>query len=136
VIEKSPYEAPELQVLGSVEELTGGGQTGDPDGDGSLAATPSDSALKGRVESVDADEVLAGVERLELSRWSYKWDGPAVRHIGPMAQDFAAAFEVGADNRKIHPVDMNGVALAAIKALKAEVDRQAAEIAELKERLS
>jgi hypothetical protein len=127
-----PYEAPDLQVLGDVEELTAGGQFGDPDGEGSFTGGKSDRALKRSIEPVDADRVLAGVERLDVSRWSYRWDGPAVRHIGPMAQDFAAAFEVGEDDRRIHPIDMNGVALAAIKALKETVDGQAIEIAELR----
>jgi hypothetical protein len=35
-----------------------------------------------------------------------------------MAQDFAAAFQVGEDNRGISTVDANGVALAAIQALR------------------
>jgi hypothetical protein len=131
---RTPYEAPELQVLGALEELTNGGSAGDPDGEGSLVPD-SDVSLKEAFEPADADEVLAGVEKLDVSRWSYKRDGPGVRHIGPMAQDFAAAFEVGADNKKIHAIDMNGVALAAIKALKTTVDRQERELAELREQL-
>jgi hypothetical protein len=126
-METTAYEAPELVVLGDVEELTA------QDALGSKGSIPdSDVALKRSFESVDHENVLAGVEKLDVSRWSYRWDGPAVRHIGPMAQDFAAAFEVGSDNRRIHPVDMNGVALAAIKALKETVDSQAHEIAELR----
>jgi hypothetical protein len=131
---RHPYEAPELQVLGDIDELTAGSQSGGPDGDGSVESI-SDVAMKGGFEPVDEDTVLAGVERLDVSRWSYKWDDPTIRHIGPMAQDFAAAFEVGADDRKIHPIDMNGVALAAIKALKQTVDRQGREIAALRAEL-
>jgi outer membrane murein-binding lipoprotein Lpp len=37
-----------------------------------------------------------------------------------MAQDFYAAFHVGADDRHITSIDESGVALAAIKALSAE----------------
>jgi hypothetical protein len=40
-----------------------------------------------------------------------------------MAQDFAALFGVGADDRHIHPLDGQGVALAAIQGLGAEVAR-------------
>ena len=43
-----------------------------------------------------------------------------VRHVGPMAQDFYAAFGVGEDDRHITSIDEDGVALAAIKALHAE----------------
>lgn len=131
-MEPKPYEAPELEVLGDVDELTAGSVEGTPDGDGSQAAAPSDRALKDHVQPADPEEVLTRVGQLDVSRWSYRWDGPDVRHIGPMAQDFAAAFEVGADNRKIHAADMNGVALAAIKALKAKVDEQERELAELR----
>ena len=127
------YEPPALEVLGDIDELTAGGTSGNPDGEGSLqGGGGSDRALKRRIEPADTDSVLAGVDRLDVSRWSYKWDGPGVRHIGPMAQDFAAAFEVGADDRRIHPIDMNGVALAAIKALKAQVDEQERELAKLR----
>jgi hypothetical protein len=48
-----------------------------------------------------------------------------------MAQDFAAAFEVGADNRRIDLVDANGVALAAIQALARRLAAQETEIAAL-----
>ena len=129
---KAPYEAPDLEVLGDIDELTAGGQEGTPDGEGSVLNGGSDRATKRAIEPVDSDDVLAGVERLDVSRWSYRWDGPDVRHIGPMAQDFAAAFDVGADDRKISVIDMNGVALAAIKSLKAQVDRQEHEIADLR----
>jgi len=129
---KESYEPPKLDVLGDVEELTAGGGDGPPDGDGSQTGVPSDRALKAHLEPVTAEEVLDGVQRLDVSRWSYRRDGPRVRHIGPMAQDFAAAFDVGPDNRKIHPIDMNGVALAAIKALKVRVGEQERELVDLR----
>jgi len=44
----------------------------------------------------------------------------ALRHVGPMAQDFYAAFHVGEDDRHITSIDEDGVALAAIEALHAE----------------
>ena len=43
-----------------------------------------------------------------------------MRHVGPMARDFYAAFGVGADDEHITSIDEDGVALAAIKALHAE----------------
>jgi hypothetical protein len=54
---------------------------------------------------------------MPITTWNYTADPPAIRHIGPMAQDFAAAFQVGADDRHIHPVDAWGVAFAAIQGL-------------------
>ena len=129
------YEPPAIEVLGSIEQLTSGKSGPEPDQGGSVLPL-SDRALKEAVEPIDERSVLAGVERLDVSRWSYVTDGPQVRHIGPMAQDFAAAFDVGGDPRRIHPIDMNGVALAAIKALKTTVDRQQSELDRLRAELA
>jgi hypothetical protein len=78
---------------------------------------PSDRNLKENFASVNAQEVLTKVASLPLQVWNYKQDNPNTRHIGPMAQDFAAAFSVGADDKHIATVDESGVALAAIKGL-------------------
>jgi hypothetical protein len=53
---------------------------------------------------------------LPISRWTYR-DDPQTPHVGPMAQDFHAAFGVGADERHIATVDADGVTLAAIQGL-------------------
>ena len=45
-------------------------------------------------------------------------------HLGPLAQDFYAAFGVGPDERHIATVDADGVALAAIQGLNQKVDEQ------------
>lgn len=64
-----------------------------------------------------ADEVLAKLAELPVSTWTYDWEPPHVRHMGPMAQDFAAAFGLGTDDRTIFPVDAQGVLMAAVQAL-------------------
>ena len=58
---------------------------------------------------------------------------PTARHIGPMAQDFHAAFGVGSSDKCIPTVDENGVALAAIQALYQRVERLAQEGRELRQ---
>jgi trimeric autotransporter adhesin len=50
-------------------------------------------------------------------RWSYKTQGPSIRHMGPTAQDFSRAFGLGEDDRHITTIDADGVALAAIQGL-------------------
>lgn len=65
------------------------------------------------------DYVLDKVAALPIDRWSYKSER-GVKHVGPMAQDFDAAFGVGPDDKHITSVDEDGVAIAAIKALHAE----------------
>jgi len=76
----------------------------------------SDRNVKDHVRSVHGRRVLAKLSRLPMSRWSYQ-DDDGVRHLGPMAQDFFAAYRLGDDRRHISPSDLAGVGLAAIKAM-------------------
>jgi hypothetical protein len=81
----------------------------------------SDRNVKSDIEPVDTDAVLAGVAQLPIARWRYTGDPARAPHIGPMAQDFQAAFAVGEDDRHIFSADGDGVALAAIQALHRRV---------------
>jgi hypothetical protein len=51
--------------------------------------------------------------------------------MGPMAQDFYAAFALGPDERHIAPLDANGVALAAAQELYQIARAQETQIAQL-----
>jgi hypothetical protein len=82
-------------------------------------ASASDRNLKTDIARIDDAAVLDKITRLPINRWSYITER-GVRHVGPMAQDFYAAFGVGEDDKHITSIDENGVALAAIKALHAE----------------
>jgi hypothetical protein len=77
----------------------------------------SDRNLKDNFAAVDRREVLARVGEMPISTWNYTFEDPAIRHIGPMAQDFYAAFGVGEDDRHIFPLDATGVSLAAVQGL-------------------
>jgi len=79
----------------------------------------SDRTMKTDVAPLDDAAILDKVAALPVSVWSYTSEH-GVRHVGPMAQDFYAAFRVGEDDRHITSIDEDGVALAAIKALHAE----------------
>ena len=59
-----------------------------------------------------------------MATWNYKSQDPSIRHIGPMAQDFYAAFGVGEDDTHISTTDADGVALAASQALYALAQEQ------------
>ncbi len=83
-------------------------------------STLSDRNVKTGIERVDQTRILAKLAAMPVSEWSYTAQGTGVRHLGPMAQDFRAAFGLGEDDRHISTVDEEGVALAAIKALQAE----------------
>ncbi len=99
----------------------------------------SDRNVKEDFAAVDAQEVLAKVAALPIQSWSYT-NQPGVKHVGPVAQDFHAAFGLnGRDDKHIATVDADGVALAAIQGLNRklteELQRRDAENVELKRRL-
>lgn len=68
--------------------------------------------------------MLDKVARLPITEWQYKTH-PDARYIGPMAQDFPAAFATGRDERHISSVDADGVALAAIQGLNEKLEQEA-----------
>jgi len=93
------------------------------------SALTSDRNLKENFQPVDNQAVLAKVAALPVTEWNYKSDNQAVHHLGPMAQDFQAAFGLdGQDDKHISVVDEGGVALAAIQGLDQEVKEKAATI--------
>ncbi|MFF0817108.1 tail fiber domain-containing protein [Rhodococcus sp. NPDC003318] len=75
-----------------------------------------------------ADEVLDRLGELPVSTWTYGFDHRSVRHLGPMAQDFATAFGLGSSNRRIDPIDALGVCMASIQALQRRVVALEAEV--------
>ncbi len=84
----------------------------------------SDRRLKQDIVPVDALDVLDKVASLPMATWSYIAQGSGVRHIGPMAQDFAASFKVGENDTSISTIDADGVALAAIQGLDIKLEAQ------------
>jgi Flp pilus assembly pilin Flp len=96
----------------------------------------SDRAKKDNFATVDPREMLAKVASLPITTWNYTSQGPNVRHIGPMAQDFYATFGVGDDDKHINMVDAIGVALAAIQGLYQIVQEQDARLAAAEARLA
>ncbi len=76
----------------------------------------SDINTKTAITDIDEQEILNLVSALPVTKWEYK-DARGEVHIGPMAQDFYAAFGLGNSETGIATIDTVGVALAAIKAL-------------------
>ena len=104
---------------------TGGAWTDNSDRDRKTAERP-----------IDPHEILQKVSALPITSWQYKDEDAAVRHLGPMAQDFRAAFELGMDDKSIATIDSSGVALAAIQGLNAQVQAQREQIAALQSELA
>ncbi len=101
-------------------------------GSGSWSAV-SDRNAKANFIRVDPGEALARVAAMPINTWNYKTQDAEIRHIGPTAQDFKAAFGVGEDDTHISMVDADGVALAAIQGVNLKVQ---AENTELRARLA
>jgi trimeric autotransporter adhesin len=82
----------------------------------------SDRNAKINFATVDTREILNRLVAVPVMTWNYKAQDSSIRHIGPMAQDFNAAFDTGdsdktGEKKYINSVDADGVALAAIKGL-------------------
>jgi trimeric autotransporter adhesin len=105
---------------------------------GSVSATAfnttSDRNAKEAFTAVDPQAVLAKVAALPITQWQFKGQ-PGEAHLGPMAQDFRAAFGLGPDERHIATVDADGVALAAIQGLNQKLETQQRDNAELRREL-
>jgi hypothetical protein len=82
----------------------------------------SDRNLKENFAPINPREVLDKVAALPLSQWNYKTKQNSP-HIGPMAQDFKAAFGLGSSDTSICTVDADGVALAAIQGLNQKLEQ-------------
>jgi hypothetical protein len=87
---------------------------------------------KADVAAIDPVDVLDRVVALPISTWRYRGEDGRIRHLGPMAQDFHAAFGLGEDNASIGVLDGSGVALAAIQGLHAQLRERDAAIAALR----
>ncbi|MGI5171789.1 tail fiber domain-containing protein [Spirillospora sp. CA-253888] len=82
---------------------------------------------------VNGHDVLAKVADLPISTWRYLWEPEHVRHLGPMAQDWNAAFGLGEHDFRIEPVDASGVALVAIQALQRRITELEQQVSSLQQ---
>jgi hypothetical protein len=90
-------------------------------GGGGSWSSLSDRAAKRDLAPADADAVLSKVVALPIYTWRYKTETSGALHLGPVSQDFRAAFGLGDSDQRITTVDADGVALAAIQGLNAKV---------------
>jgi hypothetical protein len=88
----------------------------------------SDVNRKHLFRDVSGEDVLTRLRGMPIRTWTYKVDPDSVRHLGPTAQDFHAAFALGSDEKTIAPIDEGGVALSAVQALDRRTTTQQATI--------
>jgi len=109
-----------------------------PAGSGVFNCTSS-RATKENFVMVSGADVLSRLKGIEVSSWNYISEGRSVRHMGPMAEDFFKAFQLGTGNTSIGMQDLTGVSLAAIKELDQrtnELRQKTAEVEQLRDEVN
>lgn len=95
----------------------------------------SDRNKKEHFKKIDSEDVLKKLNNIDITTWNYKTQSEEIRHIGPMAQDFYAAFGFGESDTTIATIDVDGLSLLAIQALSRKTEdlkNKTAEIEKLK----
>jgi hypothetical protein len=105
-------------AISGVEVAAGGGSW----------SSISDRNRKENFLAIDGEEVLQRLRRVPVSSWNYKTQDGSIRHLGPMAQDFHAAFGLGESELLINTVDIDGINMAAAQALEVRTSAQAKRI--------
>jgi hypothetical protein len=96
----------------------------------------SDRNAKQDFRPMDGDEVLSKIAAMKIESWRYKAEVSRARHVGPVAQDFRAAFGLGDSDKSITTVDIDGINMLAIQTLQRHVSELERQNRELSERLS
>ena len=92
-------------------------------------STLSDRNSKKDFNEIDTKEIMAKLAKVPIWSWHYLWeDSVSTRHIGPIAQDFKAAFYPGRDDKSISTLEIDGVTLAAIQGLYTTIQEKDAEL--------
>lgn len=126
ILKLIPTDATNLMVMSNGARLTTGGAW----------TNASDRNVKDNISPVDGDEILEKLAAMPVATWHYKTEADSVLHIGPMAQDFKAAFGLGDSDRSIATIDADGVNMAAIQAMYQQVQQLTQRVKELEAKLN
>ncbi len=85
--------------------------------------------------AIKGTDILSKLRLIPVTSWNYIDEGGKVRHIGPMAEDFFAQFNLGVGNTSIGVQDLAGVSIAAVKELDTQLQQKNAEIERLQTEL-
>jgi endosialidase-like protein/trimeric autotransporter adhesin len=84
----------------------------------------SDRNKKENFEQLDGELLLSRLRKVPVTSWNYIAGDKSIRYMGPMAQDFWQAFKLGGtDSLGINSISIDGVNMAAIKALDARTEK-------------
>jgi regulator of replication initiation timing len=78
-----------------------------------------DRNKKENFTSIDGELILSKIRNMPITQWNYKNTDVNNKYIGPMAQDFYAAFHLGGtDSLGINTICIDGVNMAGVQALE------------------
>jgi len=109
---------------------------------GGVWTNGSSREFKDNFVSIDGNMLLSRISNMPIMSWKYK--NTNERHVGPVAEDFVQAFDVGAicendgkrDDKYLAAGDVAGVALAGVQALLEKINQLERRNAELERRLT
>lgn len=79
----------------------------------------SDRNKKENFRPLDGEELLSKIRSMSITEWNYRQSDPSIKYIGPVAQEFHAAFHLGGtDSLGINSISIDGVNMAAVQALE------------------
>lgn len=109
---------------GSSRLIVNGGSGGGASlSNGGAWTNASSRTFKEGFAAVNPLEVLDRLLELPITTWSYTGSAEGL-HLGPIAEDFKAAFGLAGDGKSIATVDADGVAMAAIQGLNAKLEQE------------
>jgi hypothetical protein len=107
---------------------------------GGVWTNGSSRTFKENFTPFNGEELLSKISNLSVTTYNYK--NSQEKHVGPVAEEFVGAFDVGAireedgkrDDMYLSAGDVAGVALAGVQELLKEIERLEKRIAELEKR--
>ncbi|OGE24972.1 hypothetical protein A3C26_00515 [Candidatus Daviesbacteria bacterium RIFCSPHIGHO2_02_FULL_39_12] len=96
----------------------------------------SSVTFKENFTKLSSQEILSKINQLNLTSWNYINEGPNVKHIGPVAEQFYSVFGLGNDNKHIAALDTSGVALAGIQGLSQDISKLKSQMSNLELNIS
>lgn len=101
-----------------------------PAGSGTFSCSSS-RTIKENFADVSRAEVLQRLRELPIQTWNFTSAPAADRHLGPVAEDFFAAFGLGTSESSIGVQDLAGIGLVGVQALADRSDAIDARVAAL-----
>jgi hypothetical protein len=130
-----------VSATGGVRFITGNSSVTYIDGGTAGWSTSSTRTAKTNIDPVDPQQVLDGVEDVEVATWEYKNDdgqGAGTTHVGPMAEEFHGILDVdlGSSDEHINSLNADGTLFAAVQGLAQRLNEETDRLAEENEQLN